>query len=71
MESATQRAIINGKQINFNFIAGDLIQEKSDGTQGVVTKVDNPFIYIEWSDEDIRENRGTRWMVNSIEHVTT
>lgn len=69
MERPIQKAIINDELIEFDFIVGDLIQDKSDGTQGIITKTDNPFVYIEWSDEELRNRRGTRWLVSSVELV--
>ncbi|WP_269920023.1 hypothetical protein [Caldifermentibacillus hisashii] len=60
MERTIQKAIINDEMIEFDFIVGDLIQAKRDGTQGIVTKVDNPFVYIKWSDEEVRKRR---WLI--------
>jgi hypothetical protein len=48
---------------------GDLIETKGDGVRGKITKVENPFVYIEWCDEDVKKRRGTRWMVDSIRRV--
>lgn len=69
MERLTQQAIINDKLIEFDFIKGDLIKTKGDNVQGVITEVDNPFVNVEWVNEEVRKRRGTRWMVDSVERV--
>lgn len=69
MERVKQQSIINGKLITFDFMKGDLIKTKGDDIEGIVEKVENPFVFIEWIDEDIKKRRGSRWMVDSVERV--
>ncbi len=71
MKRTIQKAIIDNEVIEFDFIVGDLIQNKSDGTQGIITEIDSPFVYIKWADEEVRKKRGTKWLVRSIERVYT
>lgn len=70
IERIEQQAIINDKVITFDFKKDDLIKTKGDNIKGIVKKVESPFVFIEWIDEDMKKRRGSRWMVDGVEHVT-
>ncbi|STO12806.1 Uncharacterised protein [[Flavobacterium] thermophilum] len=66
-----QKAMINGAVINFDFMKGDVVATKEDYVKGVVKKVDNPFVYIDWIDEEAKKKRGEKWLVSSLIRVNS
>lgn len=64
-----QKAMINDVLITFDFMEGDIVRDKGTEPKGIITKVDNPFVYIDWIDEDVKKCRGTRWMVSGVEYA--
>lgn len=68
LERVVQRAVIDDRVTVFDFIPGDIVQTE-DGAQGIVTKVESPFVYVKWIEESVAERRGERWLVNSVKRV--
>ncbi|MEF2243994.1 hypothetical protein [Paenibacillus sp. IITD108] len=69
MQRLVQRAMINDELITFDFMVGDIVKDKGSGPKGVITQVDNPFVYIDWIDEEVKKRRGSRWMVSGVEYA--
>lgn len=63
-----QNAIINKQIIDFDFMAGDVIQT-SDGVRGIILRIENPYAIIDWMNDDIKARRGSRLLINQIEHA--